>query len=173
MRWFCNKPPKSIHSWEDLVEQFTSHFQSMEAPVKIEHLRLCRRENNETFEKYVTKFRTLVSKMRDTPELQEVIKICAMNADLTTYFLTGAFCKTFDELFDKVLSYEELERKKTSFRTSKANVNVTSNNYDNKRDNPPSHQAGSQGGSPPRDRGATEIIFPGKSGEILLNTPLT
>ena len=40
MRWICNKPPKSIQSWEDFVEQFTSHFQSMEAPMKIEHLRL-------------------------------------------------------------------------------------------------------------------------------------
>ena len=62
MRWFNNRPPNSITSWDDFVQQFTSHFQSMEAPVKIEHLKLCRRESNETFEKYVTRFRTLVSK---------------------------------------------------------------------------------------------------------------
>ena len=65
MRWFFNKPSNSIFSWDDFVEQFTLHFQSMEAPVKIEHLRLCHRENNETFEKYVMRFRALVSKMRD------------------------------------------------------------------------------------------------------------
>ena len=88
MRWFCNKPSKSISSWDDFVEQFTSHFQSMEAPIKIEHLRLYRRENNETFEKYVACFKALVSNMRDTPELKEVLKICAMNAGPTAYFLT-------------------------------------------------------------------------------------
>ena len=134
----------------------------MEAPVKIEHLRLCRRENNETFEKYVTRFRTLVSKMRDTPELQEVIKICAMNAGPAAYFLTGASCKTFDELFDKVLSYEELERNKTSFKTTKASINVVSNNSNNfnsQKENPPWRQAGSQGGSPPRDRGGNRNNF--------------
>ena len=61
--------------WDDFIKQFTSHFYSMEAPVKIEHLRLCHREENESFEKYVTRFRTLVSKMRDTPEMKEVIEI--------------------------------------------------------------------------------------------------
>ena len=35
MRWFNNRPPNSISSSSDFVEQFTSHFQSMEAPVKL------------------------------------------------------------------------------------------------------------------------------------------
>ena len=86
--------------------------------------------------------------MRDTPELKEVLKICAMNAGPTAYFLTRASCKTFDELFDKVLSYEELERNKASYRTSKASINAVANNNDKRRDNQPWRQ----GGSPPRDR---------------------
>ena len=103
----------------------------MEAPVKIEHLRLCRREGNESFEKYVTRFRALVSKMCDTPEMKEVIKICSMNASPTTYFLTGASCSTFDELFDRVLSFEELERNKIAYKASRASTNIV---YDKGRD---------------------------------------
>ena len=95
-----------------------------------------------------------------------MIKICAMNAGPAAYFLTGASCKMFDELFDKVLSYEELERNKTSFKTSKASINAVSNNFNNQRENPPWRQAGSQGGSPPRDRGVIEIISPDQFGEI-------
>ena len=49
------------------------------------------------------------------------------------YFLTGASCKTFDELFEKVLSYEELERNKASYRTSRASTNAVYDNNDRRK----------------------------------------
>ena len=55
--------------------------------------------------------------MRDTPELKEVLKFCAMNAGPAAYFLTGASCSTSDELFDKVLLYEDLEKIKPAIKS--------------------------------------------------------
>ena len=115
----------------------------MEALVRIEHLKLCHRENNEAFEKYVTRFRTLVSKMRDTPEMKEVIKICSMNAGPAAYFLTGASCSTFDELFDRVISFDELERNKASYKASGASTNTMydkGRDYQNRRSRSPSKE---------------------------------
>ena len=62
-----------------MVDQFTLHFQSMEIPVKMENLKLCHRETGEAFDKYVLQFKALVSKIKETPELKEVVKICSMN----------------------------------------------------------------------------------------------
>ena len=127
MRWFNNRSSGSISSWDDLVEQFTSHFQSMEILVKMEHLRFCCRETNEEFEKYVHRFRTLVSKMKDTPDLKEIVKICAMNASPVAWYLTSTGCTTFEELFDKILTYEELGRMAADTKAAKASSNDVSN----------------------------------------------
>ena len=70
------------------MEQLTSHFQSMEVPIKMEHLKLCKREPNEAFDKYVLRFRTLVSKMKETPDLNEVRTIYSMNAGKAACFLS-------------------------------------------------------------------------------------
>ena len=78
----------------------------MEVPVRMEHLRLCHREDGEAFDKYVLRLRSLISRMRDTPDLKEVVKICAMNAGLAAFFLTSASCTTFDDLFDMVSTFE-------------------------------------------------------------------
>ena len=125
------------------MEQFTSHFQSMEIPVKIEHLKLCRKENGKSFEKYVQRFRALVSKMKDTPELKEIVKICSMNAGPAAWYLTSSACTTFDELFYRFLTYEELGRISTNAKAARASTNFVSQyNKGNGHDGPHREQRG-------------------------------
>ena len=111
----------------------------------MEHLKLCKRNPGKDFDKYVLCFRTLVSKMKKTPDLNEVLTICSMNAGPAAYFLSSAPCLTFDDLFNRVLIYEELERNKVSYKASKAHANVVSDKYKGK-DN-----QGRRTGSPPKE----------------------
>ena len=46
--------------------------------------------------------------MKDTPDLKEIVQICAINAGSAAWFLTSATCDTFEALFDRILIYEEL-----------------------------------------------------------------
>ena len=117
----------------------------MEVPIKMEHLKICKRDPGEAFEKYVLRFRMLVSKMKETPDLNEVLTICSMNAGQAAYFLSSAPCSTFDDLFNMVLIYEELERNKASFKASRAHANAVYDNYKGK-DN-----QGHRNGSPPKE----------------------
>ena len=96
----------------------------MEIPVKIEHLRRCRREPGEQFVAYVKRFRSLSSQMKEMPEIKELVKICAMNAGSTTWFLSGAQCNTFEQLFERVLIYEELGKVSASLKNAKASSNA-------------------------------------------------
>lgn len=79
----------------------------MEVPVKIEDLKLCTKAPSETFRDYLQQYRTLVSLMKETPKLKEIVKICAMNSSSAAWYLTLAPCSRFEELFEKVLTYEE------------------------------------------------------------------
>ena len=119
----------------------------MDVPIKMEHLKLCKHEPNEAFDKYVLRFRTLFSKMKETPDLNEVLTICSMNAESTAYFLSSTPCSTFDDLFNRVLIYEELERNKATNRASKASFNAVYD-YDKKRDG----QQGRKNLSPSKER---------------------
>lgn len=82
----------------------------MEVPIKIEHLKLCKKGSTESFDAYIQRYRTLASRMRDTPDLKEIVRICAINAGSAAWFLTSAACDTFEALFDRILIYEELVR---------------------------------------------------------------
>ena len=107
-----------------MVKQFTAHFQSIEIPVKLEHLKLCRREKDEQFSEYVKRFRNLASRMKETPDNKEIVKICGMNAGPAAWFLSSSPSNTFEELFDKVTTYEELQRVAVGNKVNKASVNV-------------------------------------------------
>ena len=124
LRWFNNRPSGSINSWDEFVEQFTEHFQSMEIPVTIEHLRQCQRESGERFATYVKRFRSLTSQMKETPDIKELVKICAMNAGSAAWFLSGAQCNTFEQLFERMLIFEELGRVSASLKNAKASTNA-------------------------------------------------
>lgn len=58
-----------------MVEKFAIEFQSMEIPIKLEHLKLCLRESREKFETYVNRLRTLANQIKEMPELKELVKI--------------------------------------------------------------------------------------------------
>lgn len=57
------------------MEKFAIEFQSMEIPIKLEHLKLCLRESREKFETYVNRLRTLANQIKEMPELKEFVKI--------------------------------------------------------------------------------------------------
>ena len=96
----------------------------MEIPIKIEHLRQCRRESGEQFATYVKRFRNLSSLLKETPDIKELVKICAMNAGPAAWFLSGAQCNTFEQLFERVLILEELERTSASTKEKGASSNA-------------------------------------------------
>ena len=62
--------------------------------------------------------------MKETPEINELVKICAMNAGSAAWFLSGAQCNTFEQLFERVLIYEELGRASASLKNAKASSNA-------------------------------------------------
>lgn len=59
MVWFNNCLRRSISSWDKLVEQFMSYFQSMEVTIKIKHLKLWKKGSIEST--CIQRFCTLTS----------------------------------------------------------------------------------------------------------------
>lgn len=96
LRLFNNYQPGSISLWDELVEQFSMYFQSMEILAKIEHLRQCRRKSNEEFATYAKRFRSLTSQIKETPDIKKLVKIFTVNAGSTIWFVSGAQCNTFE-----------------------------------------------------------------------------
>ena len=62
--------------------------------------------------------------MKETPEIKEIVKVCAMNAGPAAWFLSGAQCNTFKQLFERMLVYEELGRVFASLKNAKASSNA-------------------------------------------------
>lgn len=129
----------SIASWETLIELFTTHFQSMKVPVKIEHVRFCVTETTKSFREYVQRLRNLASQMNDTPDLKEIIQICAMNSGPASWYLIASPCAIFEDLFKRALTYEELDRsgfawKDTQFTLVNAEVDaIAALDYNSRR----------------------------------------
>lgn len=61
--------------------------------------------------------------MKEIPD-KELVKICPMKSRPTARFLSGTQCNTFDQLFERVLIYEELRRVSTSLKNAKASTNI-------------------------------------------------
>lgn len=92
----------------------------MEIPVKMKHLKKCRKDECESFVAYVKRFQTISSQMKETTDIKEVVKICAMKVGHAASFLNGAQCNTFEQLFERILVYEELGSVSTLVKNVKA-----------------------------------------------------
>lgn len=62
--------------------------------------------------------------MKETLDIKELVKICAMNVGLAASFLSGGQCNTFKHLFKRVLIYEKLDLISTSTKHEGASSNV-------------------------------------------------
>lgn len=56
-----------------MVEKFTAHCQSMEVHVKLEHLKLCKMVNDESFVNYFKRFRTMSSQVKEMSDMNHVL----------------------------------------------------------------------------------------------------
>lgn len=125
MLWFNNCSPESVANWETLVELLLTDFQLMEVLIKIEHLRLCTKVTKESFREYIQHFRNLVSQMKDTLDLKEIVRICAVKSGTASQYLTASPCAIFEDLFECALTYEELTRSSSARKALQfASVNV-------------------------------------------------
>lgn len=73
---------------------------------------------------YVKRFRSLSSRTKKTPDIKKFVKICAMNVGLVACFLNDAQCYTFEQLYRRVLIYEELNRFSASTKNNGASSNA-------------------------------------------------
>lgn len=109
LRWFNCRPKHSFVDWDQLTDQFVAHFFIVaEVPIHMEDFRKCKRQPNEDFHAYVQRFRKLVAKMEETPNVKEIVKICGSNSGDTVVYVAIPPCKSFEELFERMHEYEEL-----------------------------------------------------------------
>lgn len=59
---------------------------------------------------FVKRFKNLSSQMKEMTHIKELVKIWVINVEPAAWFLSGPQYDTFEQLFNRVLLYEKLDR---------------------------------------------------------------
>lgn len=65
--------------------------------------------------------------MKDTPDNKDIVKICGMNVAPVAWFLKSTHSNNFQELFEKVTVYKELQCVAAANKLNKTSINAGTN----------------------------------------------
>nr|KYP38616.1 Retrovirus-related Pol polyprotein from transposon opus [Cajanus cajan] len=83
--WFTNLAPNSINTWARLEGNFHEHFFRGETKVTIVDLMNIKRQNHETLDDYLNRFRQLKSRCYTNIPEHELVKISAIGLDFSIF----------------------------------------------------------------------------------------
>nr|KYP38879.1 Pro-Pol polyprotein [Cajanus cajan] len=111
--WFSTLPPNSIHTWIRLEGSFHEHFFREETKVSIVDLMNIKRQNHETLDDYLNRFRQLKSRCYTNIPEHELVRIAATGLDFSIRKkLVNEQLRDMAQLAEKVRRIEQIKLEK-------------------------------------------------------------